>query len=317
MKIAITGGCGFIGSRLIEELKNDNHEIVIIDKANSETPINILDQEKLNAGVAGCDAIIHLAAAHRDDIFPRSIYYEENGQGTLNVTKAAENNGIKRIIFTSTVAVYALNAGEPDEQSAVAPFNDYGKSKLEAEEHIRAWQNKSPDNIATIIRPVVVFGENNRGNVYNLISQIARGKFLMIGQGENKKSMAYVGNVAAFIKECLAQEKSDLYNYADKPDLKTNELIDTIYKKLNRKKPSLIIPYWFGLLAGFGFDVLAKITGKNFPVSMIRIKKFCADTSVASEKKNQTGFVPKHSLAQGVEQMIDYDFKAQKLKDKS
>jgi len=308
MKIAITGGSGFIATRLIQELEKDNHEIVIIDKAHN-VPVNILDQEKLNVACAGCDAIIHLAAAHRDDIFPRSIYYEENGRGTENITKCAEIKGIKRIVFTSTVAVYALNAGEPDEQSAVSPFNDYGKSKLEAEEHIRAWQEKSAENIATIIRPVVVFGENNRGNVYNLISQIARGKFLMIGRGENKKSMAYVGNVAMFIKQCLAEEKSDLYNYADKPDLKTNELIDIIYKKLNRNKPSLIIPYWFGLLAGFGFDVLAKITGKTFPVSMIRIKKFCADTSVQSDKKNQTGFVAKYSLSDGVERMIDHDFK--------
>jgi len=312
MKIAITGGSGFIATRLIEELRKDNHEIVIVDKAHSN-PVNILDQEKLNTACVGCDVIIHLAAAHRDDIFPRSIYYEENGQGTLNVTKAAENNNIQRIIFTSTVAVYALNVGEADEESAVAPFNDYGKSKLEAEEHIRAWQKKSPDNIATILRPVVVFGENNRGNVYNLIKQISSGKFLMIGRGENKKSMAYVGNVAAFIKHCLQEEKSNLYNYADKPDLKTSELIDTIYRALGRSKPSLVIPYWFGLLAGFGFDILAKISGRTFPISSIRIKKFCADTSVASEKKNQTGFHPQYSLEQGVEKMIEHDFKGKNL----
>jgi nucleoside-diphosphate-sugar epimerase len=311
MKIAITGGSGFIATRLIEDLKKNNHEIVVIDKAHSD-PINILNQEKLNAACAGCDTIIHLAAAHRDDIFPRSIYYEENGVGTENVTKAAEINDIKRIIFTSTVAVYALDAGEPDESSAVDPFNDYGKSKLQAEEHIREWQNKSPDNIATIIRPVVVFGENNRGNVYNLIKQISDGKFLMIGRGDNKKSMAYVGNVALFIKHCLNEKESNLYNYADKPDLKTKELIDEIYTKLNQQKPSIVIPYWFGLLAGFGFDVLAKITGKNFPVSSIRIKKFCADTSVASIKKNQIGFIPEYSLTDGVERMINHDFKGAK-----
>ena len=52
----------------------------------------------------------------------------------------------------------------------------------------------------TIIRPTVIFGEKNRGNVYNLLKQIASGKFLMIGKGQNRKSMAYVGNVVAFIK---------------------------------------------------------------------------------------------------------------------
>ncbi len=311
MKVAITGGSGFIGSRLIEDLKKDGHEIVIVDKAHS-VPVNILDQEKLNVACAGCDTIIHLAAAHRDDIFPRSIYYEENGQGTLNVTKAAEINGIKRIIFTSTVAVYALNSGTPDENSPVEPFNDYGKSKLEAEEYIRTWAEKEAGRIATIIRPVVVFGENNRGNVYNLINQISNGKFLMIGRGDNKKSMAYVGNVAAFIKHCLKESSSNLYNYADKPDLKTNELIETIYKKLEKTKPSLTIPYWFGMLAGFGFDVLAKITRRTFPISSIRIQKFCADTSVASDKKNQTRFKPQYSLSDGIERMVSHDFKGDK-----
>lgn len=308
MKIAITGGSGFIGTRLIKELQLDGHEIVIVDKVHTD-PVNILDQEKLNAACAECEAIIHLAAAHRDDIFPRSIYYEENGVGTENVTKAAEINGIKRIIFTSTVAVYALNSSTPDETSPVEPFNDYGKSKLQAEEHIKVWAEKQAARIATIIRPVVVFGEDNRGNVYNLIRQIAFGKFVMIGKGENKKSMAYIGNVAAFIKHCLNETSSDLYNYADKPDLETKELIDTIYKKLDKAKPSRKIPYWFGLLAGYGFDVLAKITGKTFPISSIRIKKFCADTSVSSEKKNQTGFKPQYSLAEGVEKMIEHDFK--------
>lgn len=308
MKIAITGGSGFIGSRLHKEFQKDNHDIKVIDKAHSD-PINILDQEKLNAACAGCDAIIHLAAAHRDDIFPRSIYYEENGDGTQNITKAAEINNIQHIIFTSSVAVYALNSGEPDENSEIAPFNDYGKSKLEAEEHLRFWEAKNADRIATIIRPVVVFGENNRGNVYNLIKQISAGKFLMIGRGQNKKSMAYVGNVAAFIKHCLNEKKSNLYNYADKPDLQTKELINTIYQKLEKEKPSITIPYWFGLLAGYGFDVLAKITGKTFPVSSIRIKKFCADTSVDATKKNQTGFEPKYTLVDGVERMINHDFK--------
>ncbi len=308
MKIAITGGSGFIGSRLYKEFQKDNHDIKIIDKAHSD-PVNILEQEKLNIACAGCDVIIHLAAAHRDDIFPRSIYYEENGGGTLNITKAAEYNDIKHIVFTSSVAVYALNSAAPDEKSPVDPFNDYGKSKLEAEEHLRIWEAQSEDRIATIIRPVVVFGEENRGNVYNLINQISSSKFFMIGRGDNKKSMAYVGNVAAFIKHCLNEKKTNLYNYADKPDLKTKDLIDTIYKKLNRSKPSLVIPYWFGLLAGYGFDVLAKITGKTFPISSIRIKKFCADTSVIAEKKDQTGFDPQYTLADGVERMINHDFK--------
>jgi len=308
MKIAITGGSGFIGTRLITLLQEQGHDCIVIDKAHS-TPTNVLDLDGLTTACSGCEAIIHLAAAHRDDIFPRDIYYTENVGGAENIVKAAKANNIKHIVFTSTVAVYALNSGTPDEDSPVDPFNDYGQSKLQAEEKFRAWEAQAPDHIATIVRPVVVFGENNRGNVYNLMKQIAGGKFLMIGKGGNKKSMAYVGNVAAFLAHCLKEKESNLYNYADKPDLKTKDLVATIYQTLGKKQPAFVLPYWFGMLAGYGFDILAKITGRTFPISSIRIKKFCADTSVAADKKDQTGFQPEYSLTEGVKCMIAHEFK--------
>lgn len=312
MKIAMTGGSGFIGTRLIEQLKADGHNIVIIDIAH-ETPINILDQDKLNAACAGCDAIYHLAAEHRDDVSPVSLYYEVNGAGTANVAKAAEINNIKKIIFTSTVAVYGLNKGKSDEAQIPDPFNDYGKSKLEGEKHLQEWAQKNPANSAVIVRPVVVFGENNRGNVYNLINQISRGKFIMIGKGGNKKSMAYVGNVAAFLKHCLNEKAGcQTYNYADKPDFTTKELTDIIYKSLGQEKPSLALPYPVGLTAGYAFDALAKISGKKLSISSIRVQKFCADTVVAAEKCFQTGFVPAYTLNEGVRRMIDHDFSDRK-----
>ena len=308
MKIAITGGSGFIGTRLIEVLKADGHECVIIDIVHKD-PIDILNQDKLNAACAGCDAIYHLAAAHRDDIFPRSIYYETNGKGTQNVIAAAEENDIKRIIFTSTIAVYGLNRGSPDETLEPAPFNDYGKSKLEAEKHLEAWAKKDSARVATITRPVVVFGENNRGNVHTLIEQISKGRFIMIGDGENEKSMAYVGNVVDFLKHCLNEKPGcEIYNYADKPDFSTNELTDVIYRSLGLKKPGFALPYSLGLGAGYMFDVVARISGKQLPISSVRVQKFCADTTAQAEKCLKTGFTPQYTLAEGVECMINHDF---------
>ena len=308
MKIAMTGGSGFIGTRLIEQLRSEGHEIIIIDIAHAD-PINILNQEKMTAAMAGCDAIYHLAAAHRDDVFPRSEYYDVNGKGTVNVIQAAQANNIKRIIFTSTVAVYGLNVGTPDENNPVNPFNDYGKSKLEAEQYLKKWSEENTDVTATIVRPVVVFGENNRGNVHTLINQISSGKFLMIGSGKNKKSMAYVGNVAAFLKYCLHKKPGcEVYNYADKPDFTTRELTDVIYQQLGVKKPSLSVPYPIGLGAGYAFDVLAKLSGRTLPISSIRVQKFCADTTVAAPKMEQSKFTPEYTLAEGVARMIQHDF---------
>ncbi len=309
MKIAITGGSGFIATRLIQELRADGHDIEIIDIAHAK-PIDIMDQENLDKALAGCDAVYHLAAEHRDDVFPRQKYYDVNGQGTQNVLNAATKNNIKKVIFTSTVAVYPLNSKYADENTAAEPFNDYGKSKLEAEKHIKAWAAQSSNNCATIIRPVVVFGENNRGNVYNLIHQITNGKFVMIGSGQNKKSMAYVGNIAVFLKSRLsAQENLEIFNYADKPDFMTQELTDVIYHALHRRKPKINIPYTVGILAGYTFDALAKITRRTFPISAIRVQKFCADTTVNASKAHDTEFKPKYNLGEGVERMVEHDFK--------
>lgn len=309
MKIAITGGSGFIGSRLKALLEQAGHIIVNIDIVDAN-PVDILDYPKLLAALNGCDAIYHLAAAHRDDIYPRSIYYDVNSLGTQNVIQAAKDSNINKIIFASTVAVYGLNAGQSDEMQKPNPFNDYGKSKLEAETHLQAWAGENDNYVLSIVRPVVVFGENNRGNVYNLMTQISNNRFMMIGQGQNRKSMAYVGNVAAFFAFCLDQKKGvEIYNYSDKPDLTTQALIDTIYNKMNKKRPSLTIPYWFGLMAGYGFDVLGKLRGKPFSISAIRIKKFCSDTIVDAQKAHKSGFKPSYSLEDGIKNMISHDFK--------
>ncbi|MCI5060974.1 MAG: NAD-dependent epimerase/dehydratase family protein [Alphaproteobacteria bacterium] len=309
MKIAITGAKGFIGTRLGNDLKANGHEVVGID-VEGNTPIDIMDVEALSAACAGCDAIYHLAAAHRDDIFPRSIYYDVNVEGTRNVLKAAAVNNISRVIFTSSFAVYGLDSGTPSEDTKPEPFNDYGKSKLEAEKVIEQWHEDNFDKTVTIVRPVVVFGEGNRGNVYTLINQVAGGRFIMIGNGQNKKSMAYVGNVVDFLKFCLDRPEGSLeiFNYADKPDFNMAELMEVITSFLGRPTPKISLPYSVGVSAGYAFDVLARITGKQLPISSIRVKKFCADTTCAADKARVSGFKPAYSLKDGVEAMIAHDF---------
>ena len=126
--------------------------------------------------------VVLLAAEHRDDVVSTSLYYEVNVEGARNVVQVMREHDIRRLIFTSTVAVYGLNRESPKETDEVNPFGDYGQSKWEAEEVLRGWWQDAPDERElVIVRPCVVFGEKNRGNVYNLLKQIHSGHFLMIG----------------------------------------------------------------------------------------------------------------------------------------
>ena len=309
MKIAITGGDGFIGKRLTQLLRDEGHGIVSID-THGDPAIDMMDKVAFVGACKECDVIYHLAALHSDDVFPRSRYYEINAEGTKNVIEAAETHDIQTIIFTSTFAIYGLDTGMPDEDSIPQPFNDYGKSKLKAEEILKAWADKDPKRTVIIVRPVVVFGEGNRGNVYTLIRQIQSGLFVMIGSGQNKKSMAYVGNVAGFLHHCLQSSSGcHVYNYADKPDLDMQSLTDIIYPALGKEKPGFSLPYALGMMAGFCFDILARITGKTFPISTVRVKKFCANTTCEAERYKQTGFIPEWTIQEGLSRMIQSDFK--------
>ncbi|WP_233964975.1 NAD-dependent epimerase/dehydratase family protein [Pectobacterium versatile] len=313
--IAIIGGSGFIGTVLARFLKKENINFKILDKNESqEFPrdweyCDVTDFNSLPPVLNNVDVIINLAAEHKDNVHPVSLYYDVNVFGAKNICKAATISNIKSIIFTSSVAVYGFVEEETGEDGEYHPFNHYGKSKLEAEYVYDAWFAEGLDNKLVTIRPTVVFGENNRGNVYNLFRQIASGKFLMIGSGDNQKSMAYVENIAAFIHYVTnLSDGKYVFNYIDKPDFTMNELTGIITKALGKEEKNIRVPYAIGLLGGYCFDVLSKVTGREFPVSSIRIKKFCARTQFKSNFIGDFDFIAPVPLSEGVERTVRNDF---------
>lgn len=316
MKITLIGASGFVGTRLIELLKQNNYFLQNVDKKQSRfhseiTVIaDVLDKNNLVTLLDNTDVVILLAAEHRDDVTPTSLYYDVNVGGMRNTLEAMEANGVKRIIFTSSVAVYGLNKNNPTETYPADPFNHYGKSKWEAEKVLQEWYKVHPDWNINVIRPTVIFGERNRGNVYNLLKQISSGRFLMVGKGNNKKSMAYVGNIVAFIKFLIENKTTgyEVYNYIDKPDFTMNELVDHVSKVLNKHIPSVHYPLWLGMLGGFCFDVLAFITRRKLTISSVRVKKFCATTQFDASKVAASGFKAPYKLGEGLTRTLEFEF---------
>lgn len=313
--VILLGGSGFIGTRLAALLAEQRVPFWIGDlKASRMFPdlwsqCDVRRHETLTGFVEGAEAIVNLAAAHRDDIRPLSLYHETNVRGAEEVCDAARKMGIQKIIFTSSVAVYGFQPLPVDENGPLEPFNEYGRTKLLAEGVYRAWAAEDPSRTVVIVRPSVVFGEGNRGNVYTLVKQIATGRFLMVGKGRNIKSMAYVGNIAAFLMHALALGPGTMiYNYADGPDMDTRTLVELIQSCLIQPASARRIPKFFALAGGYLFDGAARLTGRTFPISAIRIRKFCENTQVRAEQLAQSGFVPPHTLQDGLLRTIQFEF---------
>ena len=313
MKTLIIGGSGFVGSRLISELGQINCEN--LDKNNSPFYSKITtigDIRKIEEVLINTttNTIVLLAAEHRDDVSPTSLYYDVNVDGTKNVLEAMDKAGVKNLIFTSSVAIYGLNKLNPAENHPEDPFNHYGKSKWQAEKVIKEWYENAPDGKSvTVIRPTVLFGERNRGNVYNLLKQISSGKFMMVGKGQNKKSMAYVGNIVALINDRIEKKTSGfhVFNYADKPDFSMTELVNVIENKMNILTPKSRIPYWIGMIGGYGFDLLGLITRRKLSISSVRVKKFSATTQFDASKVNSSFEAP-YTLEQGLDATLEHEF---------
>lgn len=317
MKVSLIGGSGFVGTRLIGLLQEDKKYIcrnLDLEPSHFFNEITTLGdvriQEDVDRFLKDTDVVVLLAAQHRDDVTPVSLYYDTNVGGIEKTLKAMEKNNVKRIVFFSSVAIYGMNKNNPAEDHPADPFNHYGKSKWQAEEVLRNWHATHPDWNISIIRPTVIFGERNRGNVYNLLKQISSGKFLMIGKGVNKKSMAYVGNVVAFVKFILENKEKgyNVYNYIDKPDKDMNELVGTVSQVFNKKIPSVHFPYWLGLLGGYGFDTLSFITRKKLAVSSVRVRKFCATTVFNANKAHSSGFMAPYTLEEGLKRTLKFEF---------
>ena len=317
MNICVIGGSGFVGTKLISSLLGENL-VINIDKAKSilHPQISYLgdvcQEETFSGKFSGQDVVILLAAEHRDDVTPSSLYYDVNVKGMKNVLKGMDSHGVKNIIFTSTVAIYGMNRDDPPrENSKAEPFNDYGKSKWEAEQVLKKWVLNKDGRNALIVRPTVILGEGNRGNVYNLLKQIYRGRFLMIGEGTNRKSMAYIENVVAFIKYKLASKFSgiEIFNYVDKPDFDMNALVSEVFRFKGMPAPKLRLPYLIGLVGGYCFDILAKILGKKSLISSIRVKKFCSSTEINGDKVIHSGFRQPISLKKGLQRTLENEFK--------
>jgi nucleoside-diphosphate-sugar epimerase len=313
--IFLTGNAGFIGKYLTTLLIGKGNSLRGIDIRPRKDIVygftqvegNILDGTIVCQSMKDIDTIIHLAAEHKDFGVTEADYFRVNEQGTKTLLEEATNTRIKKFIFYSSVAVYGAQSNTTEETPPV-PNNPYGASKLAAERLVTAWAKEDPSRTAIIIRPTVVFGPHSKANIFRLIRQVCDGRFLMVGNGANVKSIAYVRNLVdatIYLKE-KCRNGLHVFNYADEPHLQTKDLVRLIGTIAGRKPQRFYIPLSLAVAGGSGFDLLGKMTGIDFPINTARLKKFTMPTHHHAKKIRDFGFTPRFTIEEGLRQHIEW-----------
>jgi nucleoside-diphosphate-sugar epimerase len=312
--ILITGGSGFIGSHFHNYIPHQ--EIVNLDLQPpffSHTADFVKGDIRIEKDVERAlkgkkiDTILSLAAKHHDFGIGHDEYFDTNEDATRVICKAASDNGIRNIIFFSSVAVYGIREEITTETTPPGPDSAYGGSKLAGEKVLEQWAAQDAARKVLIIRPTLVFGANNRANMFNLIRQIDSGFYFHLGKAGNVKSIAYVENLVEATLFLIKKMKPGvaIYNYADEPQLNSRQIGNHIAEALH-KTIRLTVPMPLALLLGLPFDLFIKITNKNFPISTARIKKLGTTTHHSAEKLFSEGFKPVYTTFQGLNKMVDW-----------
>jgi len=314
-KILITGGAGFIGSHFREMFPEADFIVSDINstKLDASNPMHFIadirDENAMRKIFESfpIDAIIHLAAAHKDFGIEQDEYFSTNVDGAKVLCKLATAFNVRKIVFYSSVAIYGERDTPTDDHTPPQPTNDYGKSKLMAEDVLNNWYNQNENRTLIIVRPALVYGERNVANMYRLIDHIKKGLYFNIGEGNNIKSIAYVKNLVAATWYLLNSLDAGKYwfNYSDKPHLTTGEIGNYVAELLGKPKPKSISLNMLLLLAK-PFDFLGMVSGKDLPISSHRVRKYASQTYHQADKIFKLGFTPEYSSRDGLKCMVEW-----------
>ncbi|MFW2591764.1 NAD-dependent epimerase/dehydratase family protein [Aliarcobacter butzleri] len=237
-KLLITGSNGFIGNYFINNYKS-KYDIKTFSFLKDD--INTLDCNTI-------DIVFHLSAlVHQMGGASANEYEKINVIQTIELAKKAKESGVKHFVFMSTVKVYGEETNSKYTENTVCnPEDDYGKSKLKAEQELQKLEDENFK--ISIIRTPIVYGYGVKANIKNLINLVNKVPVLPFGKIKNKRSMVYIGNLCHLVDEIIIQKKSGIFLACDDEPLSTSKLIDLIAKNLVKKTYLIKIPFFESLL---------------------------------------------------------------------
>lgn len=311
MNYIIFGGSGFIGTHLIHLLKNEcvkpgdkiyDFDIVmpgeegvvpgIVEKNDGVEYIR-LDVRKpieFDFEPTADDVIFNLAAVHRTPGHPDHEYFETNIRGAENVTAFAEKHNINKILFTSSIAPYGAAEELKEETTLPTPNTPYGISKLVAEKIHQMWQVKDEKRELTIVRPGIVYGKGEHGNMTRLYKGMKGHYFMYTGRKDTIKASIYVKELVLFFKYRMMDNAfpgTDVFNCTFEPAYNIEQICETMKKATGLKYRIPLIP---GGLLMTAATILGPIGGKKVGIHPARVKKLMVSTNICGKKLAACGY---------------------------
>jgi len=314
MNFIITGGTGFIGTHLTNLLNEVYPDVKVwnldIVKPGTPNPVvkdykpAVRDGETLGSTYIECDVrkpieilsfeptsedvIFNFAAVHRTPGHKSIEYFETNIRGAENVCAFAEKNGIKNMVFTSSIAPYGAAEALKEESTLPTPNTPYGISKLVAEKIHMAWQKGGEGRKLTIVRPGVVFGKGENGNFSRLYWGIRKHTFAYPGRKDTIKACVYVKELVRFMLWNVEERNTpfDIFNCTFEPAYTIEQIVRAMKKVTGLSQSVPYIPNAIIMPAA----TCAKIMGSPMGICPARVKKLQISTNICGKKMKESGY---------------------------
>lgn len=326
MNVLVTGATGFVGRHLLPGLERDGHSLTVpirepgaearLPKAMAPKARRVLVLGDIDAqtdwreALRDVDAVIHLAAhAHVLDETAQdeAAFMSVNARGTSQLVEQSVDAGVRRFVLMSSIgAVTAASDSQVTLNTPCEPETPYGRSKLAAERALLD-QSGGTNMVWTILRPTLVYGPGNPGNMSRLVSLVRRGLPLPFGAVANRRSFTFVGNLVQATTTTLTHRNAanEVFLLGDGEDLSTAELIRRI-AALTRSGTRLVsvpMPLLRGLAKGA--DALAKATGWSLPLDSATLRRLESSLYVDIEPLRQKlGWTPPIGVDEGLRRML-------------
>jgi len=320
-RVLVTGASGAVGPRVVQALCAAGYRVRTLSLYGSsqrqwpddvEMRIgDVTDRDAVHSAVQGVEAVVHMAALLHIVNPPPSLhtkYKHVNVDGTYLVMQESLREGVRRVLFFSTIAIYGISRGEIlNEDSPTYPKSFYEQTKHEAEYIVLHAPESTGQHIGTVLRIGAIYGSRIKGNYRQLLKALAKSRFIPIGHGRNRRTLIYDKDLARAAVLALQHPGAGgkIFNVSDGEFHTLNDIIAAMCKALGRKTPRLSLPIRPVRLAVGIVEDAARLVGRQPPITRAAIDKYAEDIAVDSRRiQKELGFVPKFDLAAGWEDTV-------------